>query len=231
MSKKTQLRIIGLSAAEIRGEAYVLILADADGGPRRIPIVLGRPEAQAIAMVLEQVSTERPTTHDLFVSFSHAFGVHLTEMLITRFEDGVYYSELTFADEDGERSVTMDSRTSDAIAIALRTDTPIYATEQVMESAGFVLPDPEEFETEDEDATDIDYEESDDVADDDFEADLLPDDIEAADDSRPKASRQTNPENYTIEELERTLERLIKNENYEEAAGINEILQRKRRER
>lgn len=231
MSKKTQLRIIGLSAAEIRGEAYVLILADADGGPRRIPIVLGRPEAQAIAMVLEQVSTERPTTHDLFVSFSHAFGVHLTEMLITRFEDGVYYSELTFADEDGERSVTMDSRTSDAIAIALRTDTPIYATDQVMESAGFVLPDPEEFETEDEDATDIDYEESDDVADDDFEADLLPDDIEAADDSRPKASRQTNPENYTIEELERTLERLIKNENYEEAAGINEILQRKRRER
>ncbi len=64
MSKKTQLRIVGLSAAEIRGEAYVLILADADGGPRRIPIVLGRPEAQAIAMVLEQVSMSalRPTT-------------------------------------------------------------------------------------------------------------------------------------------------------------------------
>ncbi len=229
MSKKTQLRIVGLSAAEIRGEAYVLILADADGGPRRIPIVLGRPEAQAIAMVLEQVSTERPTTHDLFVSFSHAFGVHLTEMLITRFEDGVYFSELTFADEDGERTVTMDSRTSDAIAIAMRTDTPIYASEQVMETAGFVLPEPEDFESDDEDECDDDSDcgEADDDDSDDFGADICAEPMEP----ERKSPRHANPENYTIEELERTLERLIKNENYEEAAGINDILQRKRRER
>lgn len=211
---------MGLSAAEIRGEAYVLILADADGGPRRIPIVLGRPEAQAIAMVLEQVSTERPTTHDLFVSFAHAFGVRLQEMLITRFDDGVYYSELTFIDEDGERKVTMDSRTSDAIAIALRTDTPIYATEQVMETAGFVLPDQDYDDDEDEegcvgDCPDINSDEDDDRT------------IER----EPAAPRSANPENYTIEELERTLDRLVRNEDYEEAARINEILQRKRRER
>lgn len=211
---------MGLSAAEIRGEAYVLILADADGGPRRIPIVLGRPEAQAIAMVLEQVSTERPTTHDLFVSFAHAFGVRLQEMLITRFDDGVYYSELTFIDEDGERKVTMDSRTSDAIAIALRTDTPIYATEQVMETAGFVLPDQDYDDDEDEDGC---------VGD-------CPDIDSDEDDARTierehAAPRSANPENYTIEELERTLDRLVRNEDYEEAARINEILQRKRRER
>lgn len=211
MSKKTQLRILGLSSAEIRGEAYVLILADADGGPRRIPVVLGRPEAQAIAMALEDMQTERPTTHDLFVSFAHAFGVQLTGMLITRFDDGVYYSELTFEDEDGERRVTMDSRTSDAIAIALRTGTPIYASEQVMETAGFVLPHPDEED---------DEEGRDDEDDEDIE-------VRENEPARPAAK----PENYTVEELERTLERLIKNEDYEEAARINDILQQKRRDR
>ncbi len=213
MSKKTLLRILGLSAAEIRGEAFVLILGDADNGPRRIPIVLGRPEAQAIAMILENVSTERPTTHDLFVSFAHAFGVRLTGMLIKRFDDGVYYSELTFTDEDGERTVTMDSRTSDAIAIALRTGTPIYASEQVMETAGFVLPNPDAGEDGDDDAPEPENERP------------------AAGEPRRSAPRSANPENYSVEELERTLDRLIRNENYEEAARINEILQRKRRER
>lgn len=211
MSKKTLLRILGLSAAEIRGEAFVLILGDADNGPRRIPIVLGRPEAQAIAMILENVSTERPTTHDLFVSFAHAFGVRLTGMLIKRFDDGVYYSELTFTDEDGERTVTMDSRTSDAIAIALRTGTPIYASEQVMETAGFVLPNPDAGEDED--------------------APAAENERPTAGEPRRSAPRSANPENYSVEELERTLDRLIRNENYEEAARINEILQRKRRER
>lgn len=211
MSKKTLLRITGLSAAEIRGEAYVLILAEADGGPRRIPVVLGRPEAQAIAMILERVTTERPTTHDLFVSFAHAFGVRLTEMTITRFDEGVYYSELTFTDENGERTVTMDSRTSDAIAIALRTGTPIHATEQVMETAGFVLPANDD-STERTDAREEEKHQS-----------------EAGHDSG--SPRTARPENYSIEELERTLQRLIQNEDYEEAAKINEILQRKLRER
>ncbi|MDE6277741.1 MAG: bifunctional nuclease family protein [Muribaculaceae bacterium] len=215
MSRKTQLRILGLSSAEIRGEAYVLILADADGGPRRIPVVLGRPEAQAIAMALEDMKTERPTTHDLFVSFAHAFGVQLTGMLITRFEDGVYYSELSFEDEDGERRVTMDSRTSDAIAIALRTGTPIYASEQVMETAGFVLPHPDDDEEDDEDEPEDDLTEE-----------------EERDYETEAPTRSTaKPENYTIDELERTLERLVKNEDYEEAAKINDILERKRRER
>lgn len=205
MSKSTQLRIMGLSAAEIRGEAYVLILGEADGGPRRIPIVLGRPEAQAIAMVIERVKTERPATHDLFVGFAQAFGVRLTHMEITRFEDGVYYSELTFTDEDGERVVTMDSRTSDAIAIALRTDTPIYASPEVMETAGFIIPpedNPQQVESEN--------------------------DSPRKEKSPQKSPRSANPENYTVEELERTLEKLIRNEDYEEAERINEILQRKK---
>ena len=215
MSKKTELRILGLSSAEIRGEAYVLILADMDGGARRLPVVLGRPEAQAIAMALEDVQTERPTTHDLFVSFAHAFGVQLTEMLITRFEDGVYYSELTFEDESGERTVTMDSRTSDAIALALRTGTPIFASEQVMESAGFVLPRPV---TDDATETSIRKEDS------------SEEELENGNERRQSRSA-AKPENYTIEELERTLERLMKNEDYEEAAKIDSILRRKLGER
>ncbi|MDE6311054.1 MAG: bifunctional nuclease family protein [Muribaculaceae bacterium] len=215
MSKKTELRILGLSSAEIRGEAYVLILADMAGGSRRLPVVLGRPEAQAIAMALEDVQTERPTTHDLFVSFAHAFGVQLVEMEITRFDDGVYYSELTFEDENGERSVTMDSRTSDAIALALRTGTPIYASEQVMESAGFVLPQSVSDEGVDESAMEDENTN------------------EGAPENEIRGGRSTaaKPENYTIEELERTLERLMKNEDYEEAAKIDSILRRKRGER
>lgn len=205
MEKPTLLRIMGLSAAEIRGEAYVLILGEANGGPRRIPILLGRPEAQAIAMVLERVTTERPTTHDLFVGFAQAFGVRLTRMEITRFIDGVYYSELTFSDENGERVVTMDSRTSDAIAIAIRTSTPIYASAEVMESAGFVLPGAKTSSEPDE---------------------SIENDEENIEE--PKPPRSANPENYTVEELERTLQRLIANEDYEEAEKINEILTRKK---
>lgn len=217
--KKTLLQILGLSSAEIRGEAFVLILAEADGGPRRIPVVLGRPEAQAIAMALEDVQTERPTTHDLFVSFAHAFGIRLTQMTITRFEEGVYYSELNFEDEDGERKVSMDSRTSDAIAIALRTGIGIYASEQVMDTAGFVLPHPSDDE-DDEDDEDSNSEET-----------LSPITSEEDDDEEDeKPLRKAKPENYSIEELERTLDRLVRNEDYEEAERINAILERKRRE-
>lgn len=223
MSKNTLLRIMGLSAAEIRGEAYVLILAEADGGPRRIPIILGRPEAQAIGMVLENVRTERPTTHELFVSFAGAFGIGLDSMLITRFENGVYYSELTFSDGDGERTLTMDSRTSDALVLALRTGTPVYASPQVMETAGFVLPHSDD-ESEDLSEESVEEFQDDEIIDDDFVEEEEEDDVPPVQETR----RRPNPENYTVEELERTLKRLIDNENYEEAARINDILNRKR---
>lgn len=205
------LRIAGLSAAEIRGEAYMLIMAE-ENGPRRLAIIMGRQEAQAIASEIEGIKPERPYTQDLFVSFAHAFGVKLVSMLISRFDDGVFYAELTFRDSDG-RSVTMDARTSDAIAIAVRTQTPIYASTQVMDAASFVIPEEEK----------TDLEEQSPAAEEETKA---PEQEHRSSGYHAEA----RPENYSIEELERTLNRLIEEEDYEEAARINEILRRKRSE-
>lgn len=192
MSERIRLKVLGLSYSQIRTGAYALILAEADG-PGRIPVVIGPSEAQSIAIRMESITPPRPMTHDLFVSFAHAFGVTLREVFIYRFEDGIFSSELTFT--DGERTVTVDSRTSDAIAIAMRTAAPIYTTRAILEETGFEV------------------EES--IAED------LPDDEEV-----PQAPKL---ENYAVEELERTLQKLIADENYEEAARVSRILEQKRR--
>lgn len=192
MSERIRLKVLGLSYSQIRTGAYALILAEADG-PGRIPVVIGPSEAQSIAIRMESITPPRPMTHDLFVSFAHAFGVTLREVFIYRFEDGIFSSELTFT--DGERTVTVDSRTSDAIAIAMRTSAPIYTIRAILEETGFEV------------------EES--IAED------LPDDEEA-----PQAPKL---ENYAVEELERTLQKLIADENYEEAARVSRILEQKRR--
>ena len=122
---RVRLKVMGLSYSQIQTGAYALILAQV-GGPIRIPVVIGAAEAQSIALKMESITPPRPMTHDLFVSFAHAFGVKLTEVFIYKFEDGIFSSELTFS--DGERTISIDSRTSDAIAIAMRTGAPIYTT-------------------------------------------------------------------------------------------------------
>lgn len=204
-SDRVRLKVLGLSYSQLQSGAYALILAEADG-PLRIPVVIGAPEAQSIAMRIESVTPPRPMTHDLFVSFAHAFGVKLKEVFIYRFEDGVFSSELTFT--DGERTVLIDSRTSDAIAIAMRTQAPIFTTRDILQRTGFVM----EIQTPDDDD-----EETDDT-----------------DSRRPvreeEPPREPKLENYAIEELERTLARLIEKEEYEEAARVSEILRRKRGE-
>ena len=86
---------------------------------------------------MENIIPPRPLTHDLFVSFTHAFGVTLRDVFIYKFESGIFYSELTFS--DGDREVVLDSRTSDAISIAIRTDTPIYTTTDILTEAGFIM--------------------------------------------------------------------------------------------
>ena len=155
MDQRISLYVLGLSYSQLQSGAYALVLAE-ENGPRRIPVVIGASEAQSIAIALEGIRTPRPLTHELFVSFAHAFGVKLKEVFIYRFEDGVFSSEITFS--DGDRTVVIDSRTSDAIAIAMRTQTPIYTTEEIMQTAGFVIAD-EEIRAEDD--TDADTEETD----------------------------------------------------------------------
>lgn len=200
---------MGLSYSQLQSGAYALILAE-DVGPRRIPVIIGAAEAQSIAIVLEGIHTPRPLTHDLFVSFAHAFGVKLKEVYIYRFEDGIFSSELTFS--DGDRTVSLDARTSDAISIALRTHTPIYTSEGILEKAGFII-DEEVLRRDSDDAGDL----QDDIDDEPTYADR--DDYQA----------EPDPERFTIEELEKTLADLIEKENYEEAARISEILNQKKR--
>lgn len=210
MSERIRLKVLGISYSQIQSGAYALILAQA-GGPYRIPVVIGAAEAQSIALRMESITTPRPMTHDLFVSFAHAFGVKLLEVFIYRFEDGIFSSELTFS--DGDRTVRIDSRTSDAIAIAMRTGAPIFTTREILDETGFLMEaqnESDEDEDEDEEAAEGAPEFSDE-----------PDETATAF-SSPKI------ENYTVEELERTLERLIKQENYEEAARVNEILKQKK---
>lgn len=196
-NQRIRLKVLGISYSQIQSGAYALILAQVDG-PYRIPFVIGASEAQSIAIRLESIIPPRPMTHDLFVSFAHAFGVKLKEVFIYKFEDGIFSSELTFT--DGDRTIVLDSRTSDAIGIALRTKSPIYTTKDILDETGFIL---EETETDDS---------------------HNPEDEE---------NMTENPklENYAVEELERTLEKLIAQENYEEAAKVSEILNRKRNDR
>ena len=133
-SNRIKMRVMGISYNKIHNDAYALILAQ-ENGPYRIPVIIGSAEAQAIAIKMENIIPPRPLTHDLFVSFTHAFGVTLRDVFIYKFESGIFYSELTFS--DGDREVVLDSRTSDAISIAIRTDTPIYTTTDILTEAGF----------------------------------------------------------------------------------------------
>ena len=135
-NKKIQLSVVGISYSQIQSGAYALILGEVDG-PYRIPIVIGGAEAQSIAIRLEKIIPPRPMTHDVFVSFAHAFGVKLDNIFIYNLEDGIFYSELTFT--DGERTVVLDGRTSDAIGIALRAKAPIFTTKQILEDTGFIM--------------------------------------------------------------------------------------------
>lgn len=129
-----KLIVAGVTYSQVQNGAYALLLAE-DEGEMRIPVVIGLSEAQSIAVCLENVVTSRPLPHDLMVSTMKAFGISLDEVLIYDFKDGVFLSELHLSDD--ERKITIDSRTSDAVALALRTKVPIYTTKRILEETGF----------------------------------------------------------------------------------------------
>lgn len=136
MSNKIKLTVLGFSFNQTQSGTYGLVLSE-EKGQRRLMIVVGAPEAQSIAFKLQQISPPRPLTHDLFKPIIDSFYIRLDEVLIHDFIDGVFHSKLTFS--QGEHSIEVDSRTSDAIAIALRTDTPIYTTEKIMTELAVVI--------------------------------------------------------------------------------------------
>lgn len=133
---KISLKVLGLSYSETQSGAYALILAE-NGGDKRIPIIIGAFEAQAIAIELEGLKPPRPLTHDLFVQFADAFKIEVTEINIYKLEEGVFFSNIVLKNE--KSNIVLDSRTSDAVALALRFKCPIYTTPDVMSKAGIYI--------------------------------------------------------------------------------------------
>src|SRR3982751_3424348 len=134
--KKIKLDIVGLSYSQTQSGAYALVLGEVNGR-RRLPIIIGSFEAQAIAIEIEKMTPSRPLTHDLFKSFAQAYHINIQEIIIYNLVDGIFYSKLICS--DGKKTIEIDARTSDAIAVAVRFDCPIYTYEFILSSAGIVI--------------------------------------------------------------------------------------------
>ncbi len=136
--KKIELEIVALSHSITQTHSYAVVLGEING-LRRLPIVIGGFEAQAIAVALEHMQPSRPLTHDLMKNFMNAFGVELQEIIINDLQEGIFYSKLVcFTEND---TVEIDSRTSDALALAVRFGCPIYTYENILENAGIMMED------------------------------------------------------------------------------------------
>ncbi|MBQ8530604.1 MAG: bifunctional nuclease family protein [Parabacteroides sp.] len=208
MEAKIKLRVQGLTNSQVQSGAYALILAE-EKGIHRVPIIVGTAEAQSIAIALEKVKIPRPLTHDLFVAFAQTFKIQIREVLIYKYEDGIFYSELLL--DDGFKQIRLDSRTSDAIAIALRVNCPIYATIKIITDCGVVLDDGlYELDDEEEEKWEL--------------MDLDPEEITDEYTLRRKLSFMRE------EDLVSRLEEAVKKENYEYAKMYKDELRRRKEE-
>jgi uncharacterized protein len=201
---KIKLNVLGISYSQTQSGAYALVLTE-ENGDRRIPIIVGGFEAQSIAIQLEGLKPPRPLTHDLFLNFAVSFKIDILEVNIYKLEEGVFYSKLLC--DDGKNKITVDARTSDAIALALRFKCPIYTTEEIMERAGIVLDLGKEAKTKD---TEKESEHGKTVS--------------------PPVSGRLNEEfkEYNDEELQQLLHEAIGKEDYERASLIRDELNKRK---
>ncbi len=202
--KKVRLEIVGLSYSQTQSGAYALVLGESTG-TRRLPIIIGGFEAQAIAIELEKMSPSRPLTHDLFKSFAETFDIGVSEVLIYNLVEGIFYAKLIC--NDGTRDVEIDARTSDAIALAVRFNCPIFTYEFILKSAGIVLDD-ETVKSEDE-------------TNDALTPPQLKEEVKAIE----KASASTDEyRSKSTEELKTMLQTALDDEHYEMASRIRDEL-------
>ena len=138
--EKIKLEIVGLSYSQTQSGAYALVLGETSG-QRRLPIIIGGFEAQAIAIELEKMQPTRPLTHDLFKSFAESFDIKITEVIIYNLVEGIFFAKLIC--NNGGEEMEIDARTSDAIALAVRFKCPIYTYEFILSSAGIILEEKE----------------------------------------------------------------------------------------
>lgn len=212
MGSLVKLNVIGLTYSQTQSSAYALVLGE-ENGSRRIPIVIGSAEAQSIAMQLQGLTPTRPLTHDLFVTLINSYKIKLISVTIYKFAKEVFYSEMLFEDENG-KSIKIDSRTSDAVALAVRTQCPIYTTEQIMEETSVYF--------EDEDGADEKYDEEEIDTDADIETEDYDDMISDLDGAK------LTLEDLEIDELERLLAAAIAEEDYERAVVIKEEINKRK---
>jgi len=152
--KKIELTIVGLSYSQAQSNSYALVLGETNG-KRRLPIVIGHYEAQAIALEIEKMKPSRPLTHDLFYNFAKTFGLNIIEVQITKFHEGIFYATLVC--DNGLSIHEIDSRTSDAVALSIRFHCPIYTTEDIMSQAGIVFEDEDQIIANDTSASNDDF--------------------------------------------------------------------------
>lgn len=139
---KVKIEILGLSSSQSQTSgSFALVLGEVEG-ERRLPIIIGMFEAQAIALEIEKITPNRPMTHDLFKSFAHGFGFEITEIVISDLREGVFFAKIVCTNH--EKEVEIDARPSDAIAIGIRFGVPFYTYEKVLAEAGIILTDEEE---------------------------------------------------------------------------------------
>lgn len=143
--KKIKLEILGLSSSQNQAGSFALVLGETEGN-RRLPIIIGMFEAQAIAIEIEKIIPNRPMTHDLFKSFANSFHFTIEEIVISDLKEGVFFAKIVCS--DGLKRIEIDARPSDAIAIGLRFDSPIFTFENILADAGIVLTDEAEEEPE-----------------------------------------------------------------------------------
>jgi bifunctional DNase/RNase len=199
-----RLNIKGISYSQTQNGAYALILNEVDGD-RKLPIVIGAFEAQSIAIALEkEISPPRPLTHDLFKNFSDRFEIVIKQVIIHKLVDGVFYSSLICQRQDIEEII--DARTSDAIALALRFNAPIFTYKNILDKAGIYLKvNPQKEDEEDSILVD----------------DIIAEEIESA------VSPEASYKDKSLTELNQMLEEAVINEDYEKAAKIRDEISKR----
>jgi uncharacterized protein len=194
--KKVKLKVLGISYSQTQSGAYALILIE-ENGERRVPIIIGGFEAQAIVIKLENLDPPRPLTHDLFKKFAEEFKISVAEVIIYKLDEGVFYSQLIC--NDGDKECVIDSRTSDAVAIALRFGCPIFITEEILLKAGITI-----------NQSDTDQSESEGV-------------------SSIIEPERVKFESYSDDELFRMIDEAVATEDYEKAAILRDEIEKRKK--
>lgn len=200
---KVRLEILGLSASPASNGAYALLLKEANG-ERRLPIIIGATEAQAIAVEIDRFKAPRPMTHDLIKSIIESFGGTVQEVTIVDLQDSTFYANITIEGAP----IDIDARPSDAIAIAVRFEAPIFILENILDEAG-IQPEPSE----------------DGEADGEEDNELF-DLINKAQEPEPEAEEEDIDTTSQFSQLQSQLKKAIKDEDYEKAAQIRDQLQK-----